>query len=146
MVRRERGGGVGNNFQILVDSDAFVGQFYAKDPHHANALSVFSQLERNQERIAATSMVVAETATVLSHRSGQDLARKFFSAIKKSKLPIIHINEELQEQAINIFQNQKKRGTSMTDCANVAVANLFGIATIFSFDKFYAKQFGMKLM
>ena len=146
MVRKERGEGVGSKFQILVDSDAFIGKFYTKDPHHAKALSLFSQLEEKQEQLATISMVVAETATVLSHRSGQDLARKFFRAIKKSAIPVIHINETLQEQATKVFQDQTKKGISMTDCANVAVANLFQIPTIFSFDKFYAKQIGIKVL
>ena len=146
MVRKGRGGAVGSKFQILVDSDAFVGKFYTKDPHHTKALSLFSQLEEKREQLVATSMVMAETATVLSHRSGQELARKFFRVIKKSKIPVIHINEALQERATRVFQDQTKKGTSMTDCANIAVANLFKIPTIFSFDKFYAKQSGIQVL
>ena len=137
---------MGSKFQYLVDSDAFVGRFYTKDPHHTTALSLFSQLEEKQEQLATTSMVVAETATVLSHRSGQDLARKFFGAMEKSKLPVIHIDEDLQKKATQIFQAQKRKGTSMTDCANVAVVQLFEIPTVFGFDKFYAKQFGIKML
>src|SRR5690349_7528376 len=38
----------------------------------------------------------AETATVLSHRQGQDLARTALRAVQASRLPVIHIDENLQ--------------------------------------------------
>ena len=130
-----------SEIEILVDSDAFVGRFYPNDKHHKTAKGIFSELEEKGSSIATTSMVVAETATVLSHRSGQDLARTFLSTIEKSTLPVIHMDEKLQREAITIFKDQDKRGTSVTDCANVAVIQRFKIQAIFSFDKFYKKRF-----
>ena len=143
-ARRERGGGVASEIEILVDSDAFVGRFYPDDKHHQTATGIFSELEEKGSSIATTSMVVAETATVLSHRSGQDLARLFLDAIEKSTLPVIHIDEKLQQEAITIFRRQDKRGTSLTDCVNVAVIQRFKIQAIFSFDKFYSKRFSLR--
>jgi predicted nucleic acid-binding protein len=89
-------------------------------------------------------MVVAETATVLSHRSGQALARKFLDVIERSKLPIVHITEELQKEALKIFKQQSLKGTSVTDCANVTILRRLKIPKIFSFDKVYPKKFGIE--
>lgn len=135
-----------SEFQILVDSDAFVGRFYPDDKHHQRALQLFSKLEQADKTLTTTSMVLAETATVLSHRSGQVLARKFLEVIKRSRLPTIHIDERLHSETYELFCAQEKKGTSFTDCANVVVMQRFKVPTIFSFDKAYPKQFGVSLV
>src|SRR5260221_10957757 len=91
--------GVSSRFDVLIDSDAFVGRYFPKDAHFQAASKFFETLEKKSSRIVTTSMVVAETATVLSHRQGQDLARTFLRAVQASRLPVIHIDEKLQSQA-----------------------------------------------
>ena len=65
--------------------------------------------------------------------------------IAASDFPVIFIDEDFHQRALDIFREQTKRGISLTDCANVAVMQRFGITSIFSFDKFYAKEFGLTL-
>lgn len=129
-------------YQVLIDSDAFVGWLYEKDGHHAEASRIFTHLEEKRLVPVVTSLVVAEAATVLSHREGQPLARTFLDLIRR--YPVIHITRPLQQQALDLFQAQKARGTSVTDCANVAVMRQFQIPTIFSFDRVYSKAFGLE--
>jgi predicted nucleic acid-binding protein len=132
-----------SDFDVLVDSDAFVGRFYPDDAHHPRSLALFAECEQARLTLVVTSYVIAETATVLSNRSGQALARKFLSIIEGSRMPIIHINEELQQAALAVFKQQDQRGTSVTDCANVIVMQQLAIPKIFSFDAFYSKRFGL---
>jgi len=127
---------------VLIDSDAFVGWLYEKDGHHAEASRIFARLEDERRVPVVTSLVIAEAATVLSHREGQPLARTFLDLARR--YPVIHITKALQQQALDLFQAQKARGTSVTDCANVVVMRQFQIPTIFSFDKVYPKTFGLK--
>ena len=135
-----------NRFQVLIDSDAFIGQIYPDDAHFERANEILRSLAEKRVQLVTTSMVVAETATVLSHRVGQKLVLAFLSVMKRGNIPIIHIDEALQEIALTIFSDQAKKGTSVTDCANVAVMQRFGMSSIFSFDKIYPKKFGLKLV
>jgi predicted nucleic acid-binding protein len=97
--------------------------------------------------LVTTSYVVAETPTVLSHRSGQGLAKAFLDEIiENGNFPVIFIAKDLYEQALDIFKQQIKKGSSVTDCANVAVVRRFNIPTIFSFDKVYPKGFEVELI
>jgi predicted nucleic acid-binding protein len=123
MENMERGNHQRNhNFQVLVDSDAFIGRVYPNDVHYKRASEIFRSLKEHHVSLVTTSLVVAETATVLSHRKGQSLARIFLEeVIKTGGFPVIHITEDLQEEALTIFLNQTKKGNSVTDCANVAV-------------------------
>ena len=136
-----------NEIQVLIDSDAFVGLLLERDAHHERSVTIFDSLKEHNIQIATTSFVVAETATVLSHASGQALARTFLGeVIEKARFPIIFIDEPLYNEATAIFCSLQKRATSMTDCANVAVIRHFEIPQIFSFDKVYRNTFEIPLV
>ncbi len=147
MVNRGRGKArMTNGFQVFVDSDAFVGWMVEKDAHHSRANQIFSQLHKKQARMVTNTMVVTETATVLSHHSGQELARTFLDeVIDRGQFPVIPVVEDLYKETLTIFKKQTKKGTSVTDCANVAVIRRLDIPTIFSFDQVYPKNFHLKV-
>jgi len=131
-----------NDIEVLIDSDAFVGLMLEQDAHHERVVRIFDNLKAHTIPLATTSFVVAETATVLSHMSGQALARTFLDeVVTQSGLPVIFIDESLYNDAVAIFHNVGKRGSSITDCANVAVIRRFEIPQIFSFDKVYRTEF-----
>ncbi len=135
-----------NNKHILFDSDFFVGWMLAGDSHHKAVLKSMSAIQENSLLPITTSWVVAETATFLSHRKSQALASEFLQKIEDISFPIVHMTESLQAAAQKIFSSQTKKGTSMTDCGNVAVMQQLDISEIASFDKAYSKQFGLKLL
>lgn len=134
-----------NHFQVFIDSDAFIGWLWEYDAHHQAAHTLFESLHKDKVVLATSNLVVSETATVLSYRSGQAKAIEFLDIIGKADIPVIHIDQDLQIEAYSIFKTQTKKGTSVIDCANVAVMRGFNIPTIFSFDKVYPKVFGLKL-
>ncbi len=123
--------------QVLVDSDAFVGWFLQEDAHHQKVEATLEKVRQQKLETITTSLVVAETATVLSNRSGQDLARRFLRFTQQ--LPIIHIDEELFAETIDLFTTVDKKGTSIVDCSNVVVMKLYSIPYIFSFDRVYRR-------
>ena len=132
-----------SKYQILVDSDAFVGWLYEKDAHHKHAEKVFAEIMEKRRSLVTTNYVISETSTVLSHRQGQSLAIKFLEVAEK--FPIIHLDEKLHQTTLDLFREQTERGTSVVDCSNVAVVRQFQIPMIFSFDKVYHKKFGLQI-
>src|SRR4051794_40787887 len=85
-----------SDIQILIDSDAFVGLMLERDAHYAHACAIFDRLKAGNVSAVTMSFVVAETATVLSHASGQALARTFLDdVINKPGFPVIFIDEAL---------------------------------------------------
>jgi predicted nucleic acid-binding protein len=129
------------DFDVLIDSDAFVGLFLEHDAHHADAKEQLFQFGQEQKRLVTTSFVVAETATVLSNYDGQAIARRFLSSIRSGTIPIIFVSEALQQAAEQVFIAQENKHTSMVDCCNVAVMQQLSIPAIWSFDTFYFKKF-----
>jgi predicted nucleic acid-binding protein len=145
MVRGEVGVKNKSNFEVLIDSDAFIAFYLDYDLFHPQASELFARFDQSQTGLTTTSWVVAETATVLSYRGGQELAQTFLQRIKSSHIPVIHIDEKLEQATFQFFKNQKGRGISMVDCANAVVTQHFSIPEIFSFDKFY-KQLNLKIV
>lgn len=148
MGKTERGKGIVNNeAQIIVDSDAFVGLMWEKDELHARVTKLFTHLQKKHIQLTTTSAVVAETATVLSHRKDQALARKFLDVlIESSSIPVIWIDELVYNEALTLFKKQTKKGTSYTDCVNAVVCRKLELTHIFSFDRAYPSCFGIKLI
>ena len=131
-------------FEVLVDSDGWIALYLPDDLLHTDTVSIYQRLQAQNKKLVTTSAVIGETATVLSHRSGQKLARHFLLAIEQSGIPIIFVDEKLHHQALELFMQQEKKGTSFVDCANVVVARAFDIPTVLSFDGFYPRQPGLK--
>lgn len=129
--------------QVLVDSDAFVGWFLQDDGHHEEVEAAFEIVRQQKLTTITTSLVVGETATVLSHRSGQDLARRFLRF--SQQLPVIHIDEDLFAETIDLFTAIDKKGTSVVDCSNVVVMKQYNIPVIFSFDRIY-RRYGLEML
>ncbi|MCI0560769.1 MAG: PIN domain-containing protein [Nitrososphaera sp.] len=133
------------DFQVLVDSDAFIARSLPDDMFHSHAVGIFERLDKEQASLVITSLVVLETATVLSYRGGQALAKQFLSRAESSQIAVVHIDENLQHEAIQLFKAQEGRGVSLVDCANAVVATRYNIPTIFSFDHFYTKRLKLKV-
>ena len=129
-----------SDFDVLIDTDAFVGLFLKQDAHHTLAKEVYTRFGQDQKRLVTTNFVIAETATVLSRYDGQPIARSFLSFARSGNLPIIFITSALQEAAEQIFVASENKGTSVIDCSNVAIMKQFHIPVIWSFDKFYFKK------
>ncbi|MBX3082086.1 MAG: type II toxin-antitoxin system VapC family toxin [Anaerolineae bacterium] len=128
---------------VLVDSDALVAWFYAQDVHHGQALTIFDRIRKQRLSTVIQSLVVAETAAFLSHRQGQPLARQFLAFA--SQLPVIHITEELQQEALALFASLEPQASSLVTCANVVVMRRFTIPLIFSFREVYTKEFKLSV-
>jgi predicted nucleic acid-binding protein len=129
-------------YDILVDSDAFVGLLYEKDAHHQGVSELLTQIEKQHKILVTTSYVVAEAATVLSHRKGQAAAREFLKVV--NSIPTIFISEELHQESLELFTEREERGTSVVDCSNVVVMRKFDIPKILSFDGFYFKKMDLE--
>lgn len=140
MAEMECGRGVmPDSFDVLIDSDVFVGLFLPDDAHFQRASALFDQFEQDKTKLAATNWVIAETATVLSRHDSQETAKKFLTMIETSTIPVLWMTKQLEKDAWQIFKDQTTKKTSFVDCSNVAVAYHFGISRLCAFDGFYSR-------
>ena len=135
-----------SDFDVLVDSDAFVGLFVEHDAHHPRVSVLFDRLHETRQRLVTTNLILVETATVISRRASQDPARRFLVFARSGAMAVLHLDESLQRQAEQLFTAQATKDTSLFDCANVAVVQALHIPRIFSFDQAYPRKFKLALV
>lgn len=126
--------------KVILDSDTLFALYVATDVHHQKARRIFQRLLSIQAELWVTSLVVQETATVISFRLGQKQAKEFLNRLRKIEIREMFMNQKLAAKAWQVFRKQEKKETSFVDCANIVAANQIGIKSIFSFDKIYHRM------
>jgi predicted nucleic acid-binding protein len=129
---------------VLIDSDAFIGLLVKEDANHARAEEVFANIQEYRLNPATTNLVVAETATLFSRRSGQDSACLFLDFAKKFQT--IYLDERLHQLTVALFEQQRKKNTSFVDMANVVVARELDIPQLAAFDRVYTDDFDLTVL
>jgi predicted nucleic acid-binding protein len=123
---------------LFIDSSAFVGLMLRNDPHNEKAVFLFKQKINEGYQFVTSTAVVDETATVLSHRSGQQLALEFLNFVKGIKQ--YFLTEELRRETHLFFGKLSKKGTSMVDCSIIVMMKKMKIREIMTFDTWLEKQ------
>lgn len=126
--------------KLLVDADWLVGAFRDKDPHHKVAAKSVARHVQDKDDLYVFNLVIQETGTVLSHRTGMKAVRLFWEKLPKLRLKAIRVDEDLEAEAWEIFLKQTKKGCSFVDCANLAVIRKYKLDGILAFDQFYSKE------
>ncbi len=128
---------------LLVDSDVFVAYFVEEDAHHARVVSTLAKFHAHYQPLAATNLVVTETASLLSRRYSYALAVRFLKYLWDSNFPVIYIDSDMHAAGCQLFTDVEREGTSLVDCLNVIAVQRYALSSILSFDKFY-RRFGIE--
>lgn len=123
---------------VLVDTDVLVASLVEFDLGHEKAVEIFRRLENEKRELIVLNLAVYEAATVISHRVGQETAVDFLDKVGQEH--IVFLDKKLEQRAREEFKNQTKKGTSFTDCANLALCKKLRTDSIFSFDLFYKRN------
>lgn len=126
--------------KLLIDSDFLYGSIDQRDSHYNTSVKLFKKCKFQGDEFFVLSSVLQEVGTIISHRFDMDHVRIFYKEIKNLEFHVIHLTEELEASAWEIFLKQTKKGCSFVDCANVALAEKYKFDGILSFDAFYPKS------
>ena len=127
--------------KVIIDSNIFVAVFLSEDALHNRATQIVSQLKKQDTLFYTINLVLQESATVLSMRKGMTSARTFYAAVHDFIDQTVPFDDSVEKESWKKFLSQTKKGTSFVDCAILATARHYKIDKIFSFDRFYPKEF-----
>jgi uncharacterized protein len=120
---------------IFIDTSYLISFFHTRDSQHELALSIGQDLDPRVHRFVITDYIFLETVTVLSQRAGKKIALKTGSYLKNSNnFWSALVDNDIREQAWNIFSEIEQKNISFVDCSSVAVMKSEGIKTILTFD------------
>lgn len=127
---------------MFIDTSAF---YALNDPHdrcHSEAKSYLDAV-RNALHVAlfTSNYIIDESLTLIRMKLGHDIAVRFGTQVRESKvLTIIRIEEDIEEAAWDIFQSFTDKEYSFTDCTSFAVMKQQGISDAFAFDKHFRQH------
>ena len=123
------------NSPIFVDSNYFIAFFNPRDTLHKRASEV-SRILANENRGAIISnLVFAETITVLAQKRGKNTALAAGEYLLTNATRIIHLDQELQKNSWEIFQQVETKNISFVDCSILAVMRSEDIKVLLTFDR-----------
>ena len=131
--------------KIFIDTWAWVALANENDAWHEVAEILNQDLVIAGYLYVTTNFVLDESYTLIQARVHKQAAIDFGEEIRVSKetgvLKIIHISEEIEEEAWRIFKTYKDKDFSFTDCTSFVVMQQLGINEAFT-DDVHFSQFG----
>ena len=125
--------------KLFIDTGPLVAGTYRTDPRHRESVDVFRRISDRTlpYRLLFTSnYVVDETLTRLLYEAGHPAAVQGLHLLRGSTvLRIVHVTQDDEQRADEIFLKYTDHRVSYTDCTSVAVMERLGIDTVFSFDR-----------
>jgi predicted nucleic acid-binding protein len=126
----------------FVDTSAFYALMDANDNKHEDAMSTWSCLLDEPNRMLSSNYVVVETIALLQHRLGLDAVHVFV----EDMLPVVRIawvTEADHAAALSILWGTGRRKVSFVDCTSFIVAKRLGAREVFCYDPHF-EQFGFQ--
>jgi predicted nucleic acid-binding protein len=127
---------------IFVDTGAWYALADATDRHHEAA----SQLYRSHAGLTplvTSSLVLAETWTLLVAHLGRSAALTFWDTLRETRIPILVVESTDLEAAWHLVQAFPDQAFSLVDCTSFALMERLGIHDVFAFDAhFLVYRFG----
>ncbi|MFH1235442.1 MAG: PIN domain-containing protein [Parcubacteria group bacterium] len=125
---------------IFVDADAFIALNVKHDAHHGDAVFLLSRLEKSGEPLVTSWDVGDEVPTKLSYFTTHSQALRFLELLLSSDVQVEYVTPQITFSIQKRFAGQSSKAVSLTDCANMEIAEKLKVRTFFSFDKHYKQN------
>ena len=128
--------------QYFVDTSAFYAAKDPSDQHHPRAVALMGRVRKNlNSRLVTSNFIIDETLTLIRMKLGHEAAVRFGRQIRESRIvEVIHITEELEERAWQVFLKYSDKKYSFTDCTSFAVMESLSLRDAFTFDKHFVEH------
>ncbi|MBI4583871.1 MAG: type II toxin-antitoxin system VapC family toxin [Planctomycetes bacterium] len=131
---------------VLVDTSAFHALENAGDIlEHESAKQVAEKLEAENGLLVTSDYILDETYTLLSSVLGHKTAVAFGREIQKGGSEIVQVDEKIQREAWEIFEQYADKDFSFTDCTSFVVMKRAKIQIAFTFDRHF-QQYGFQTL
>lgn len=119
---------------VFVDAGALYARVDRSDAHHFDAITRFRRLAEESARLVTSSLVVAETFSLLHRKLGYGIARRWLLALHRSSLFVLWPAAETQVEACRLLERFGDQDFSFTDAVSFAVMVRESIVRYVSFD------------
>ena len=127
--------------RVFADANGWIALNNKRDQLHDTAVRVNQDLLSKGWRYITTNFVLDESYTGLLTNVGHFAAVNFGEKIRSSKVvQIIHITEEIEGQAWELFKRYSDKTYSFTDCTSFIAMQQFGLNEAFTSDHHFEQM------
>jgi predicted nucleic acid-binding protein len=120
----------------FVDTSFWVALLVPRDPHHLEAKALWTQ---DRGSLLTTGHVIGETWTFLRRRAGHGAAVSFLDAASRSsRLVSVHVQEEVEQAALQWLRRHDEREYSFVDATSFEVMRRRRLGEALAFDGDFA--------
>mgnify|MGYP001565472691 FL=1 len=132
---------------IFIDTNIFISYYNEDDENHKIAFKILEDIEKNKYGSAFISdYIFDEIMTVsLMRIKNKEKTIEFGSAILKSNIKILKVNQGIFKKTWQLFQNINSK-MSFTDFTSLVFLKKFNIKYIATFDKDFKKIRGIHVI
>ena len=131
---------------VFVDTSAWLALVNRSDSFHFKAKDTRDNLLKDKAKCFVTDFVIVEIANCLSRVPFRSSAIKLISSIKTSgDIELVRIEQEIFDEAWNLYCSHQDKEWSFTDCTSIVVMNRSGISEAFSTDHHF-EQAGFTIL
>lgn len=107
---------------VFVDTNGWIALSNKRDQLHQAAIATNRTLLRAGVRYVTSNFVLDETYTGLLGKGGHAIAVSFGEGVRRANtIQVVHVNEELEEEAWNLFKRYSDKEFSFTDCTSFII-------------------------
>lgn len=119
----------------FVDTGYLIALFSPNDAHHAQALALQAQVQRERRQLLTTEAVVFEVGAAFSRVAYRAVGQAVMhTLINDSLIETTPVTPALRDKALALFAQHQDKDWSLCDCASFAVMRERGVTQALSAD------------
>jgi predicted nucleic acid-binding protein len=132
--------------RIFADANGWIALNSKRDQLHNIAVKKNKELLQGRYSYVSTNFVLDETYTGLLTKVAHAAAVDFGERIRKAQtVQVIHITEDIEEEAWKLFKQYSDKGFSFTDCTSFVVMQQLNLTEAFTNDHHF-EQMGFTIL
>lgn len=121
--------------RIFADANGWIALNSRRDQFHSASVRINKKLLQSGYRYVTTNFVLDETYTGLLINVGHFTAVDFGERVRNSRtVQIIHVGEDIEEEAWKLFKQHSDKSFSFTDCTSFTVMRWLHLIEAFTND------------
>lgn len=125
----------------FMDANGWIALNSKRDQLHNAAVRLNKELLQGGHHYVTTNFVLDETYTGLLTKVGHFAAVDFGEKIRASRTAlVIHVSEEMEEEAWRLFKQHTDKGFSFTDCTSFVAMRRLKITDAFTNDHHFEQM------
>ncbi len=126
--------------EIFIDTSWLKALLDEKDEFHEQAVSIFSELEKDPQILVTTNYVLDESFTLMRVKCGLERAKQLRDKLAEmgTILKIVRVTAVDDVNAWNWFLQEWKK-LSFTDCTSFVVMERLDLKQVITFDKHFSR-------